>query len=153
MCRTFSEGFIPWGKGLLCSVTTNPTNVGEENIRGSVQVEMDPNLAEFQCFVTSLLLQVSIHGLQQWISMPGPIAVSALWGLNPSPVQGLMLTDFSGVSSLLVLEETGKFTNVHGNQFVFLRDLLPGSGSPIISVAVLREGCFGGWCTANKTDK
>lgn len=59
---------------------TNPADTDEENLTGSVQVEMDPNLAEFQCFVTSLLLQVCVHGLQQWIPRPGPTAVSALCG-------------------------------------------------------------------------
>lgn len=75
MSRTFSEGLIPWGKDYPCSVTTHPTGTSETNLRGSVQVEMDPNLAEFQCFVTSTLLQVCVHGLE-----PGPTAVSALWG-------------------------------------------------------------------------
>lgn len=44
--------------------------------RGYVQVEMDPNLVEFQCFVT-VLLQVCVHGLQQaWIAVPDPVTVS-----------------------------------------------------------------------------
>lgn len=88
----------------------------KNSARGSVQVEMDPNLAEFQCFVTPMLLQVCVHGLQ-WscTPMPDPTAVSALWGLNPFPVSGVVLDDFPGVSPLLVPEETGKITNVLGN--------------------------------------
>lgn len=88
----------------------------KDSARGSVQVEMDPNLAEFQCFVTPMLLQVCVHGLQ-WscTPMPGPTAVSALRGLNPFTVSGVVLDDFPGVSPLLVPEEMGKITNVLGN--------------------------------------
>lgn len=60
MCRTLSEGF----KGHPCDVTTNPADRGEKNLRGSVQVEMEPNVAELQCFVTPMLLQLCVHGLQ-----------------------------------------------------------------------------------------
>lgn len=38
-----------------------------------------------------------------------------MWGLNPFAAQGVVLTEFSGVSLVLVLEETGKFTSVPGN--------------------------------------
>lgn len=64
MCRTFSERFNPWGKEHPCGVTTNPTDPGEKNLRGSMQVGRDPNVPEFQSFVTSLLLQLCVHGLQ-----------------------------------------------------------------------------------------